>query len=154
MDAIKSLMIRKNTLLSELEEVEKEEKQRQGERKENEERKESHPKHFKLMFPRRLWFSNNHTSFSLTDHCFAEENLEEVIDNLRSIWGVNIDMIIESKCEEIKPGSLSRTNSSESTVSSGSVHSVTKLNSKCVCVCVLCLDLIQEICPKICILYV
>lgn len=81
------MVIRKNTLLEELEDVQSTEKQQT----------------FKLIFPRRVWFKDNTKSFTLTDYCFQTESGEDAMKNLKSVWGEELDIIADGRCEIIKP---------------------------------------------------
>ena len=92
MDGIKSLMIRQSLLLNEL----------VDDNKPNEDSLNKTTQHIKLMLPRRVWCVAGTQGFSLTDYCFPNEGEAEVRENLRSIWGDALDVVLEEDHEVIK----------------------------------------------------
>ena len=54
------------------------------------------------MLPRRVWCVASTQGFSLTDYCFPDEGEVEVRENLRSIWGDTLDVVLEEDHEVIK----------------------------------------------------
>ena len=94
---MKTLSIRKEALLAELEEGEKGNEEEEGETKSR--------KSFKLMFPRRIWFRDNEKPFELSEILFPGEEENEAKENLMKIWGEGTQLSLSShnNCEVIKP---------------------------------------------------
>ena len=60
-------------------------------------------KSFKLIYPQRVWFKDNTNSYCISDYCFPNEGEKEMIENLKSIWGQNLEVSIdEISTETIK----------------------------------------------------
>lgn len=84
LDAVKSITIRQNALLSEITD------------------NDLSMKKFKLIYPRRVWFRDNTKCFPLTDYCFPNETEMELLENLKSIWGQNLEIFSEESKEVVK----------------------------------------------------
>lgn len=93
MDGIKSLIIRQSTLLNEL--VDNSQPNKDSLNKITQQ-------NVKLMLPRRVWCVAGAQGFSLTDYCFPNEGEVEVRENLRSIWGDTLDVVLEDDHEVVR----------------------------------------------------
>ncbi|XP_003389824.3 PREDICTED: uncharacterized protein LOC100634829 isoform X1 [Amphimedon queenslandica] len=111
-DAIKTLTIRKEAILTEL--------VGDGEEESEEGEKRKSWKTFKLMFPRRIWFKDESKKYELCEIVFPEENEEEAKENLKEIWGEGIILTLSHgddknrNGEEFKP--ISTTTKSQSDI--------------------------------------